>query len=113
MSFITDKVIEFVTPKLPALLKLLGIIDLERYAHIENVFFDSKLCEIKLLLVLLGETDTTAITVSYGKEILNNQCILTLKEIDSSKPWVNNIVNDLIKKEQRHIKFSYLFSRFF
>ena len=111
MSFITDKAIEYGAPRLPGLLKVLGIIDLERYAHIEDVFIDSKECRITLILVLSGESEPTAINVTYEKEILADHCFLTLKEIGSTKQWVNNLVDDFFKEEQRRIQIPWIISK--
>lgn len=113
MSFITDKVIEFGGPKLPGLLKLLGIIDLERYGHIDELKPNSHEGKLFVKITLKGETESTKINITYEKVVLGDKCILILKEIECTKQWVSNLVEDFYKAEQRRITLPRKVSIFF
>jgi len=98
-----DASVSFGVRKLPWLLKVFGVIDVERYGHIDELNLISHEGKVSALITLKGEGEPTAITITYKKEVLGDNCILILNEIRSTKQWVNNLVEDFFKEEQRRL----------
>jgi len=106
-----DALLSLSVRSLPVVLKVLGIIDVERYGHIDELNLASHEGKLATRITLKGESEPTTINVSYEKDVLGENYFLILKEIECTKQWVSNLVDDFFKEGQRRIQVPWIIFR--